>query len=193
MSTRPFMGEALLADLICELDLAAIERMPDFSFIAIAPLPRWLTHVFGAAAAGEHVTLAKVFPFLDNFLNEAEAFWRDGTKRHLISGPFAVDGSAGQLLLRATAINRGPHSLLVLERLRGDADPRAFLQTARENKLQYERVVKQLDAVRTPAASLSRLVEELLRTELTSAQRELAEGISRAAARLQAVTEDLRK
>ena len=182
------MSQSLLAELMCALDLAGLERLSGGSFVALTPPPHWLTHVFGAAAAGEHVTIAKAFPFLDTFLSEAEAFWRGGPARSITSGPFAVEGPSGQLLLRAAALNVGSRSLLVLERLRGDADPRSFLQTARENKLNYERIVKQIGAVE-PA--LSRLVSELLQTDLTSAQREVAEGINRVSARLRAVTEGL--
>jgi hypothetical protein len=179
------MRDPLLTDLFQALDLFVAERLPDSSFVAVTPPLKWLTQFLVAATDGAPVTIAHAFPYLDSFLGDAEAFWREGTERSLVSGHFTVDGTSEELLLRATALNVGVHSLLVLARLRGEADIRPFLQHAREETLEHERVVKQLDALKEPVTTLSRLAEELLRTDLTGAQRALAEGISAAGARVQ--------
>jgi hypothetical protein len=181
------MRDPLLTDLFHALDLFVAERLPDSSFVAVTPPPKWLTQFLVAATDGGPVTIAQAFPYLDSFLSDAETFWQDGTESPLVSGPFTVAGQTEEVLLRASALNVGVHSLLVLARLRGDADVRPLLQHARENALEHERIVKHLDALKEPLKTLSRLTRELLETDLTSAQRALAEGINVASVRVQGV------
>jgi hypothetical protein len=179
------MRDPLLTDLFHALDLFVAERQADSSFMAITPPPKWLAQFLVAAADGGPVTIAQAFPYLDGFLSEAEMFWREGTERHLVSAPFTAAGASEELLLRASALNVGVHGVLVLARLRGDADTRPLLQQARENALRHERIREQLDSLKEPARILSQLTRELLETDLTNAQRALAEGISAATGRVQ--------
>jgi hypothetical protein len=183
------MRDPLLTDLFHALDLFAAERQADSSFVAITPPPKWLTHFLVGAADGGPVTISQAFPYLDAFLSEAETFWREGTERRLVSGAFTAAGASEELLLRASALNVGVHSVLVLARLRGDADTRPLLQQARENALRHERIREQLDSLQEPMKALSRLTRQLLETDLTNAQRALAEGISAATARVQHTTD----
>jgi hypothetical protein len=182
------MKDSLALDVLHALDLFALERMPDYTFVAITPPPAWITHILSVADAGAPMTLAAAFPYLERFLSQAEAFWREGTGRSMLSGSFVAAGASEELLLRACALNLGPRSVLVLERLRGEADIRQILQKSRENKLQEERLQKKLDALRAPVATISRLVKKLLETDLTAAQRELADGITRSIEGVQSVT-----
>lgn len=178
------MNQIPLHDLLPALDLFVVERDPaTWTFSAVTPPPPWWSALPDPTPAGEPTTLAKRFPFLDNFLRDAEAFWDSRAERRLQSGPFVATGSAGDLLLRASAFNLGPHSVLVLEHLEGDTDTRPLLQKARENKLQYEQLARELESVQKPLATIARLAEELLATELTSAQRQCVEGIARDSAR----------
>lgn len=172
------MNDSLLFDLIRGLDLFGVERMPDSSFSALSPPPAWLAPILRDVPDAPR-TLGQAFPFLDNFLTDAERFWRAGVEQCLRSAPFTATVPAGELLLRATALNLGAHRVLVLERLTGDADTRPVLQKARENKLLQERLARQVADVRKPVASIARLAGELLETELTAAQRELAEAMGR--------------
>lgn len=181
-------SEALLPDLCRELELVVIARQDDFSFTALTPPPAWLHTVTDAAANGGPITLARLFPFLDNFLSEAEIFWHQRTAHQLASGPFAVDAPSGPLLLRATALNQGPHSLLVLERLRGDADPQRVLQVARENKLSYEKALGTIEAARSQIGTLVKLVDRLQQTGLPAEQASIVDGLARTVARLQSMT-----
>jgi hypothetical protein len=182
------MKDSLALDVLHALDLFALERMPEYTFVAITPPPAWITHILSVADAGAPMTLAAAFPYLERFLSQAEAFWREGTGRSMLSGSFVAAGASEELLLRACALNLGPRSVLVLERLRGEADIRQILQKSRENKLQEERLQKKLDALRAPVATISRLVKKLLETDLTAAQRELADGITRSIEGVQSVT-----
>ncbi len=179
------MRDPLLTDLFHALDLFVAERQADSSFVAVTPPPKWLAQFLVAVTDGGPVTIAQAFPYLDSFLSEAETFWREGTERRLVSGAFTAATASEELLLRASALNVGVHSVLVLARLRGDADARPLLQQARENALRHERTREQLDALKEPVKTLSRLTSELLETDLTSGQRALAEGISAATGRVQ--------
>jgi len=179
------MADPLLRALVRALDLVVAERMPDGSFVAVAPPPSWLA---AQAVDGQRLRLREALPFLEGFLGEAEAFWwreQDGVCE---SGPFAPEASGEELLLSARAVTAGRYKLLVLERLTGLTDTRPLIQKAREAMLEHERLVRRVESLRKPAAALTRLGQQLLETELTPAQRDLAAGIERAAAQVQAVT-----
>lgn len=179
------MRDPILTDAFHALDLFVAERLPNSSFVALTPPPRWLTRFLASAAEDAPITIVQAFPFLGGFLSEAEGFWRDGVQRSMTSGPFAVDDPDGELLLRAWALNVGVSTLLVLSRLQGEADTRPVLQKARDNALVHERLLQQIDASDTSLRDLSRLAGELLATDLTAAQRAVADRISAAARRAQ--------
>jgi hypothetical protein len=179
------MRDPILTDVFHALDLFVAERLPNSSFVALTPPPRWLTRFLSSTAEGAPITLVQAFPFLGGFLTEAEGFWRDGASRSMTSGPFAVDDPGGELLLRAWALNVGVNTLLVLARLKGEADTRPMLQTARDNALAHEKAVRQIGATDAPLRELSRLAGELLATDLTAAQRTVAERIEGAVRRAQ--------
>ena len=68
-------------------------------------------------------------------------------------------------LLRATAITLEHRSLLIIERLTGDADTRPILQKAREQMLATEQLTRQAAAVHAPAAAIGRVADELAAAE----------------------------
>jgi hypothetical protein len=177
------MSVDLLSDLIQALELFGMERRPDSSIVAITPPPAWLTPILEAAGDAPF-SLSQAFPFLDGFMREAEAMWHDDTASRIVSGAFTAVVGSDELLLRASALRLGTRCVLVLERLHGDADARLLLQRARENKLDYERLLRQIDTLQTSMTSMARLARELLQTELTARQRDLAERISQTASHL---------
>lgn len=179
---------SLLLDVVQALELFVLERLPNYTFLPLAPPPVWVSRVFALTDQGAPVTFANTFPFLEPFLTEADAVWREGTASSLFSGSFVAPGEPVDVLLRACAMNLGGRHILVLERLHGDADVRPVLQKSRENKLQEERLLRQLEALRAPVATLSTLVSRLRDTDLTSAQRDLVDGISKTVSRVQSVT-----
>jgi hypothetical protein len=174
--------DSLPFDLMQAMDLLAVERTADYAFVQVAPAPAWAVRIL-AAKRGEPLSLASAFPYLDRFITEAEAFWRDGTERVLLSAPFIGQDGEAEILLRATALNLGPRSVLVIERLRGDADTRGVLQTARENKLVQERLQRQVDTAKPLVASLGTELEKLLE-DVRDAQRPAAERVKRDFAKL---------
>ena len=185
------MQDSLPLDLMQALEMFALERRPDYTYTPVTPPPAWFRHILPLTEATGPLTLGAILPFLERFLSEAELFWREGTRRSLMSGTFAAPGGSEEALLRASALNVGPRSVLVLERLRGQEDLREILQKARESKLEHEQTIKQIEALRAPVSSLSKLTRELAQTGLTSAQRELVEGIVTAASRIDAVVSEV--
>jgi hypothetical protein len=177
------MRDPILTDAFHALDLFVAERLPNSSFVALTPPPRWLTRFLSSAAEGTPITIVQAFPFLGGFLSEAEGFWRDGEKRSMTSGPFAVDNPEGELWLRAWALNVGVSTLLVLSRLQGEADTRPVLQKARDNALAHERALRQLGESEAALRDVSRLAGVLLSTDLPPAQRSVAQDIEAAARR----------
>ena len=174
--------DSLPFDLVQAMDLLAVERTEYYAFVQIAPAPAWAVRIL-AARRGEPLSLASAFPYLDRFITEAETFWRDGTERVLLSAPFVAQDGEEEILLRATALNLGPRSVLVIERLRGDADTRGVLQTARENRLIQERLQRQVDTAKPLVASLGTQLDKLLET-VGDTQRPDAERIKRDLAKL---------
>jgi hypothetical protein len=183
------MQDSLPFDLVQALELFALERRSDYTFVPVTPPPAWFRHAVPDVKGP--IALADVLPFLERFLKDAETFWREGTRRSLLSGAFTSSSEGEEILLRACALNVGPRSVLVLERLRGQEDMRGVLQKARDNKLEHERVLKRIDSLRSPLATLTRLTKALGQTELTDAQKQLVEGIGNALARIEGVTAEL--
>jgi len=178
------MKLSLPLDLLRALDLFALERLPDHTFMALSPPPPWVRHALRSADAGQPLTLADAFPFLDRFLSEADEFWRSGSMDPLASASFVAPGTDEDVLLRALALNLGPRSLLVLERLRGEADPRQTLQKSRDNKLEQERLERRIEAMQAPLASIESLLARLQALGLNDAQRSLVDQIAKALAKM---------
>jgi hypothetical protein len=180
------MSEDLLPDLFRALELFAIERRPDSSIVAITAPPSWLTPILDPSRdAAFHV--GEAFPFLENFLRDAEVFWNAGTSGRLVSAAFSADSGGFDVVLRATALNLGNRCVMVLEPLHGDADTRPLLQKARENKLEYERLARRIESVQAALSTISKIATDLGATGLTDTQRELAERIGTASRRAQNV------
>ena len=178
------MTDSLLAGLFRTLDLAVIERLPNAGFHLVTPAPDWLTAVFDAAPAGSQSALAGAMPFLDSFLEQAEAAWKEGDAI-ADSGPFAAVVAGEELLLSATALTLEERTLLVIGRLSGLADARPVLQRAREHELEREQIIRNISAARSPAAAVQQGVEQLLRTPLTGDQQAVVARLRQASTDLQ--------
>jgi hypothetical protein len=174
------MSDAVLADLFPALNLAVIERQANHAFLFVTPPPAWLTAAFEAAAPGERNTLAGAFPFLDDFLHQADGAWNAGPQASIVSGPFAASVDGDELLLRATALSIGGRALLVLERLMGAADTRPMLQKARQHMLEGEQLARQATKVHVPAAALADAIARLLDTPLSADQRAIVDRMTTA-------------
>lgn len=153
------MSAAVLAEIVRAMEWALIERLPSGAFAMLAPAPRWLDGAFEGGPAGPHATLGAALPFLDYFLPQAEDAWYAG--RDVDSGPFTATIDGEDVLLRARARTVAGRSVLVLDRLSGDADARPLLQTARTHQLDHETLVKHARAVHGPARAVAQAASAL--------------------------------
>jgi hypothetical protein len=172
--------DTVFADLVTALDLVVLERQPGGAFqLAIGTLPpAWFTHLFRETAHGEPITITRVFPFLDTFLDEAERFWEARRGSRLSSEPFVVaDASGGEMALTASAVAIGGRRFLIIEMPEDFDDRRRTLQRAREHALAHEQFVRRVSELVDPVADAARLTGQLLESGLTPQQQTLAAGV----------------
>ena len=187
------MSESLLPGLLRALGLVVVERLPNSAFHLVTPPPDWLAAVVDAAESGAQRTLGGTFPFLDQFLQQAETAWQDGPEATAASGPFAASIEGDELLLRATAMTVEQRKLLVIERLTGDADTRPILQKAREHALEHEQLARQISHLQAPAAVLQEGLQHLRSLSLTAEQGAVVERVLQASREVQTAMASLPK
>jgi hypothetical protein len=147
-------AESRTHDILSALGLALFERT-DGRFRPVAPPPGWVERAFDHGPDGPSAALGSAFPFLEYFLEEAERAWTTNDPAVEASGTFTHDGDGRSWLVRARACTVGGRSILVLERLTGEADPRPLLQTAREQQLAFEALTRDAQAMHAPVASVA--------------------------------------
>lgn len=185
------MSQSVLADLFPALNLAVIERLENRAFHFLTPVPSWLAAAFDASAAG-HTTLGGAFPFLEDFLLQADGAWKAGPHASIVSGPFAMTVDGDELLLRATALTVAGRPLLVLERLVGAADTRPILQKARQHMLAGEQVARQVGKLKAPVAALTQAMAVLATASLSPESRTLVDRAVSATDALAKIIEGIR-
>jgi len=183
------MTDAVLADLFQALNLVAIERQADHTYYLLTPAPAWLSGALASAQVGERHTLAGAFPFLDDFLHQADGAWQAGAHASIVSSPFAATVDGDEVLLRATAITVGGRAILVVERLVGAADTRPILQKARQHLLDSEQMTRQAARLLAPMSAMTKAVTELQAAPFAATEGALVERLAAAAAALQAAVE----
>jgi hypothetical protein len=117
------------AELIAALDITLLEREAGGRLVLLGAAPEW----FSRLSSGDPVS----FPFLDNFLIDAESFWTQGAAGRLKSGLWTEADSLGhETYLEASAVCVGPRKILMIENLTLVHDEKqAVLQKARTAKL----------------------------------------------------------
>ena len=161
------MSDAVLADLCSALDFVVLERLEGgFVRVGDGPLPPWFVRVFiHAQGDGPTLTLTDVFPVLDTFLSEAELFWDRTGEGRLTSEAFMVTDSLGdELAIVAIAVGRKLRRYLLMQPDASFPERQRLLQRAREQALAHEQVVRHLQELRQPVATLGRLAADLARS-----------------------------
>jgi signal transduction histidine kinase len=167
--TRPNTPSAVALDtqlaLLAAMRLLPLARESATAFRPLAPAAAAYRARFPALGDGA-VDLAAEFPFLAEFLRDAESFWQRGETGTLKSGPWTQPDANGRAcVLEATAVvsdqEAGPGPVLLLELL-GDefAELQAVMQNARQQRLDYEQLRKMHAALAESARQLHRMTEE---------------------------------
>ena len=166
------MADPAYPELLTALDIVAVERLPDRSFKALGPTPDWFIPIQMAAGGGDTEALARAFPFLDHFLDEAAAHWRQPGGSRLKSGPYsATDASGIEFHFEVSTVLADRRIFLLFHLLRDFEDTRRVLQRARERTLDLQKVGLARDRLTKSLSTLRRQLEALHASELTPAQR----------------------
>jgi hypothetical protein len=186
------VSNAALADVCSVLEFVMLERRDGgFARVGDYPLPPWFVRVF-IQAQNEGVTLTSVFPVLDTFLSEADQFWESIGEGRLSSEAFIASDSLGEeLAIVATAVGFRGRRFLLLQPDVSFPERRRILQRAREDALEHERLVRQIQELRKPVASLAELAAGLAAGPSTDAHPTQIERIRSDVSTLQRIVGDL--
>jgi hypothetical protein len=186
------VSNAALADVCSALEFVVLERL-DGGFVRMGdyPLPPWFVRVF-IQAQNEGVTLTSVFPVLDSFLSEADQFWTSIGDGRLSSEAFMATDSLGEeLAIVATAVGARGRRFLLMQPDASFPERRRVLQIARDQALEQERLVKQIQELRKPIASLAALAADLPAAPPADAHRVQIERIATHVSTLQRIVGEL--
>lgn len=139
--------DEIFRELSVAFDQVVLERIDKESFHLVGMLPSWFKQFFpDASTTQDRVVLENTFPFLENFLIDAERFWEENDRGTLKSGFWSESSPQGQeCQLEAFALCLSKRKLLLIE-LAENAyqERRSLLQTGREHQLSYDRLVKEI-------------------------------------------------
>lgn len=137
---------SLFAKLFSDMGLLAVECRPGNRFVPLNEIPTWFAQICSDARAGEPLDMPVRFPFIEHFLQDAEAFWQqpDGVRRS--SGVWTeLDEHGKQHQLEAYALLYQQIRILLLVDLTQTFDARhQVYQRAREIALAQEKLVAAL-------------------------------------------------
>jgi hypothetical protein len=175
------------------LDLVVLERLPHGMFLRLgtAPPPSWFSHVL-TPKEDEPVTVGEAFPFVGHFLDEAEAFWREGRNGRLRSEAFTIaDASGAEVALTASALAIGHRQVLLLEPAADFDERRRALQSAREAVLEHDAHLGRVRALLARIETARTLTGQLANSGLTPGQQQVAAEIGDQLATLASTVEGL--
>lgn len=142
------MNESITADLFAALDIVVMEHLDDDSFSIIGTVPDWFTHFYpDIASERDRLTLGKKFPFMENFLIDAESFWMGNDLEPLKSGLWSeIDILGNECHLEATAVRLSNKKILLISlgELATYEEKQSLIQKGRQNSLSYYRLVKEI-------------------------------------------------
>lgn len=140
-------NEFIISELFATLDIVVIERLGDGFFALIGNPPDWFLRFYSDTNyKQERLRIANKFIFLENFLIDADLFWKSHASQPLKSGIWTeVDLLGNELNLEATALIVRNREILLIELLGIAYNEKQYLiQKGRENNLIYQDLVKEI-------------------------------------------------
>ena len=141
------MANPITADIFATLDILVLERLDTGSFEVIGTVPDWLYRFSQCKInTGKKIFIPQQkFPFLENFLIDAEEFWLTNHHIPLKSGFWTQQDLFGtESYLEASAIVVQERKILLIELLEETyREKQSFIQKARENQLNYQKFVRE--------------------------------------------------
>jgi signal transduction histidine kinase len=138
---------SLLAHLFAALEIVVMKRLPDQSFRPISAIPGWFKRLAPDVLEGQDALRpGHLFPFLENFLIDAERFWQEQPSGWVSSGIWLeIDPVGNEYELEASAICLDSQKLLLIAFPKSVyAEKHAIIQRAREKNLEYYRFNKEI-------------------------------------------------
>lgn len=136
----------ITGDLFAALKILVLERLDVGCFRITGTVPNWLTQFCRRRiATGMEVLIPEEFPFLENFLIDAEEFWQQNSDTQLKSGLWIdIDLAGNECYFEASAINVDNKRILLIELSTEDYhEKQSLIQKARENELNYYQLIKE--------------------------------------------------
>jgi len=136
------MGASILAEVFGALETGVLERREDGLFTWLSGLPSWWGRVWGEGGGdASALDLGGRFPFLENFLIDAEIFWTSPSGCRLRSGMwYEMDDAGEECHLEASAVCVAGRKILLVELLKVEEDERQrLIQKGRDNQLEFLR------------------------------------------------------
>ena len=130
--------ESIGDELLAALEVAVLEEESAGTLRPVGSVPEWFRRFRpGAVSAPETLGKALGSPFLENFLIDAEDFWKYRGPGRLRSGLWTEAGDMGaEFQLEASAVCVGSRRILLLEiKTLVYEEKQALLQKARSNNL----------------------------------------------------------
>lgn len=152
--------------ILNSMGLLVMERMPDGSFRQIGNAPGWLGLFL---RKGSELRPDKMSPFLENFLIDAENFWRSAISGKLRSDPWMeTDPVSGEEhAFEAIAVVSDSRKILLIEKVSCSyyKEKQDIIQKGRELSLAYHRLEKieaELRKAKNEAEAANRAKSEFL-------------------------------
>src|ERR1700723_1724652 len=123
------------------------EYLGDGDFRVIGEWPLWCANIWGALPRGDQpIRLSDKSPFLENFLVDAEEFWRALAPGSVNSGNWIERGAdGGEIPLEASARSLDGKRILLIHNLSETfGQQQQWFQTARNSLLEHEKLLKEI-------------------------------------------------
>lgn len=140
-------ANSILESFLAGQGYALFEYIGDGDFRLLGEWPDWCANIWGAQPNSDQpIGLANKSPFLENFLVDAEEFWRARLSGSATSGNWIERGADGrEIPLEATARSLGGKRILLLQNLSETFEQQQqWFQTARNSLLEHEKLLKEI-------------------------------------------------
>lgn len=141
------MSESTTSEIFAALDILVLERVDAGKFKFTGNYPKWIRRFCRKKLEPEMEILIpeEEFPFVENFLVDAEEYWQDNDRKPLKSGIWSdLDISGKEFHFEASALLVNGKKILLIEMMSDSyIEKQNLIQQARENKLNYQHIIKE--------------------------------------------------
>ncbi len=141
------MSKSVTAEIFAALDILVLERLEVGKFKFIGNIPKWIRRFYRKKLESgmEIVVPEEDFPFVENFLVDAEAYWQNNHEKPLKSGIWSDFDIAGkEFNFEASALLIDGKKIFLIEMMSDSyIEKQNLIQQARDNKLNYQQILKE--------------------------------------------------